>query len=397
MKNDKEILLNIKKELSLEKIYLKHEVLPEDKDIDIIISKLDFHKIIFPENYKIIRRKLFFNNHIFVVRLDKETKNLNLIDFHIDGLKYCDIFKISFSEIKNNSIPFFNRNIYILNKNYCYLDRYLGYIFFKSKKERTKKYLNNNNIPINFLSNKLQLAIKENGNPTIIKKRLIKKKIKRFVLYKLFGNFQPRRKIRVVFIGVDGSGKSSTIAMLKKKIKCLKVATKYMGWKNFKIFPIAIYENIIRPKKNLYLNNDRKAKKFGFFSLAIFYLELSIRYFVWMISAKDVIIFDRFFYDRLVRAKSSLLYKLFYYLTPKADLIFYLTASPKVLYQRKPEISVTNIKQIQNAFEKKKNDINYIAIDTDKYSQEDVAKIVTENIFKYLPDELSKIKNHKIG
>jgi len=395
MNNNKKILLDIKKELGLEKIYLKHKILTGDKDIDIIILKSDFYKIIFPKNYKIIKRKLFFNNHIFAVRFDKKTKNIDLIDFHIDGLKYCDIFKISFNEIKNNSVSFFNQNIYILNKNYCYLDRYLGYIFFKSKRERTMKYLSNNDIPINFLSNKLQLTIKKVKNPITVKQKLIKKNVKKFVLHKIFGNFQPKRKIKVVFVGVDGSGKSSTIMELKKKIRCLKIAIEYMGWKNFKISLIAIYENITKSKKNPYLNNNCKLKKFGFFSLAIFYIELYIRYFIQLISNNNVIIFDRFFYDRLIRAKSNFLYRLFYCLTPRVDLVFYLTAPSEILYQRKLEISILNIKQMQNAFERKKNDLNYIIINTDKYSQEEVVKIVTENIFKCLPNELSKIKNYK--
>ncbi|MCK4592406.1 hypothetical protein KAT63_03125 [Candidatus Parcubacteria bacterium] len=397
MKNDKETLFDIRKELSLEKIYLKHKILPEDRDIDIVISKLDFHKINFPKNYKIVRKKLFFNNHIFVIRLDKKTGALNLLDFHIDGLEYCGVFKIAFNKIENNSVSFLNQNIYVLNNNYCYLDRYLGFMFFKSKKERIIRYLNNNDIPTDFLSDKLQLSIKKVKNPIIIKKALIRKNIKKFILYKIFGNFPPGKKVKVVFIGVDGSGKSSAIVELKKKIKCLKVAVEYMGWKNFKIFPIAIYESVTKPKKNPYLDNSRKIKKFGFFSLAIFYLELHIRYFKLIISNKNIIIFDRFFYDRLIRAKNNFLYKLFYCLTPKVNLIFYLTASPEILYQRKPEISIINIKQVQDAFERKKNDINYISIDTSKYSQEEIAKRVTEKIFKCLPNEISKVKSCKIS
>ena len=168
-------------------------------------------------------------------------------------------------------------------------------------------------------------------------------------------------------------------------------------WKNFKIFPIAAYETIVKSKGSPYLDNSREIKKFGFFSLAIFYLELHIRYFRWIISNKNIIIFDRFFYDRLIRARNNFLYKLFYYLTPKVNLVFYLTAPPEILYQRKLEIGITNIKQIQDAFERRKNDINYIFIDTSKYSQEEIAKLVTEKIFKCLPNEIPKVENRKIS
>ncbi len=227
MKEIDNILSDIKKELELGEMYIKHKISEEDRDIDIVMSKADFNKINFPWNYKIVRRKLFFNNHIFVIRLDKKTKSLSLLDFHIDGLEYCNVFKISFNEIKSNSIILLEPNIYTLNTNYFYLDRYLGYMFFKSKRKRIADYFRNNNIPINFLSERLKMTSDKIKAPFVVKKKLIGNNFRKLILYKIFNIPRPRKKIKIVFIGVDGSGKSSTIVKLIEKIKGLKFSVEY--------------------------------------------------------------------------------------------------------------------------------------------------------------------------
>ncbi len=392
MENFKEILITIKKELDLEKMYLKHMISGKDKDIDIVISKADFNKIDFPENYKIIRKKLSFNNHIFIVRIDNKTKNLNLLDFHIDGLEYCNVFKIYFDEIKNNSIRILNPEIYVLDKNYFYLDRYLGYIFFKAKKERTLKYIKDNKTPIDFLSNKLKLKHNQIENPILVKNKLVKNNFKSFILYRIFNIPKISKKVKIALIGIDGSGKTSTIIELEKRLSCLKISIGYMGWKDFKFLPIKIYESFIGHKK-WKNSNHNNLKSFGLLSLVVFYTELYIRYLKQMISGKNVVIFDRFFYDRLTRTKSNLTYKLFNCLVPPIDLVFYMTAPVEILYQRKKESTVSNIKQIQSAFEKKERDIKYKCIDTNKCSREEVAGIITEEIFNLLPNEIYKFKS----
>ncbi|MCK4892236.1 MAG: hypothetical protein KAS78_06230, partial [Candidatus Pacebacteria bacterium] len=285
-----------------------------------------------------------------------------------------------------------NQEIYILNENYFYLDRYLGYIFFKAKKERTLKYIKNNKTPIIFLSNKLKLKHNQIENPILAKNKLVKNNFKSFILYKIFNIPKISRKVKIALIGVDGSGKTSTIVELEKRLSCLKISIGYMGWKDFNFLPIKIYESSIGHKK-WKNSNHNNLKSFGFFSLLVFYTELYVRYLKQVISGKDIVIFDRFFYDRLTRTRSNFNYKLFNYLVPSIDLVFYMTAPVEILYQRKKEGNVSNIKQMQYAFEKREKDIKYKHIDTNKYSYEKVVRIIVEEIFNCLPNEIYKFKS----
>ncbi len=143
-------------------------------------------------------------------------------------------------------------------------------------------------------------------------------------------------KRKIAFLGADGSGKTTLISYTKEKLENngKDVGIFVMGWKNFQ-------NPILKILSRLYLNykKDKKDEKLARFRerscafYILYYLELWTRYLKVLRSKKDIILFDRYFYEELMFAK-GLKFKFFKLLTPKPDLCFSLKAPVKVLKQR---------------------------------------------------------------
>jgi thymidylate kinase len=367
-----QLLNKIKNELYLKELFIKHEISRKDKDVDILISKSEFAGINFPSNYKLINPSTY-NNHCIYVRFDTIDQSFIKIDFIIDGLDYCNVVSLSPGKLRKSS-RMISDDIFVLGDEYIYLDRYLGYLFFPWKNKRTFSYLEKNVQPTMFLMSELKhFSVKQEdiNDRKKIRSKLIRKKLYNYAVYhikkKIFKLRQLNRKLIVVIMGIDGAGKTTLIRELEKELSgVFNVRTTYMGWHDFYLWPIRIYRHF----KYKHIDKDKtksitdSVKRIKLFENIIIFIELYSRYLKSILNGNtEIVLFDRYFYDSIIRSKNHSLETLLISLVPKPDLFILLDAPNNVLYERKKEISMEKIKLLKELIYSK-NYLKPIIIDT---------------------------------
>ena len=178
------------------------------------------------------------------------------------------------------------------------------------------------------------------------------------------------RPLLITFSGIDGSGKSTSIATLTAWLTSaglrVRVAT---FWDNVVVLP-RLRENLSRklfrgetgvgsPEKPVQ-RRDKNVRPWyatlgrcGFFALDAIHLRWLARK---MLSPDvDVVIFDRYFYDQLailpieqnaVRIYARLLFRLL----PRPDIAYLLDANPEAAFARKPEYPLEFLKQYRRSY-----------------------------------------------
>ncbi len=388
------ILNEIKEELNLKKIFIKHEISEKDRDIDILISKSRFNEIIFPANYKLINFH-FYNNHYIYIRFDIVYQSFIKIDFIINELNYCDVVKIPIKKLKCSQTKIVD-DIYTLKDEYLYLDKYLGYMFFQWKKERASLYLQKKILPVSFLLDQFKafnLKQKDFSNTKEIKFQLIKKRLPYFLIYqikkKFFNIIHLKNKLTIAMIGIDGAGKTTIIKQLEEELsKIFNVKTTYMGRRDFCLWPIRIYRYF---KYSKYINqmikkNNSKSfvKEIGFWENLGIFTELYYRHLKSILNMNaEIILFDRYFYDAVIHSKSCFMESLLVALIPKTHLLILLDAPDDVLYERKKEVELNEIKALKKIIYSK-DYIKAIMIDTHKNNIQNCVKLINKYIYQNL-------------
>lgn len=384
------LLFDIKKELNLKCLIIKHEILETDKDIDILISKHDFLGINFPSNYKEIARS-DYNKHIIYLRFDQFEKNFVKIDFIIDGLDYCNIVSIPIDRLMNSSMMIAD-GIFVPGYEYIYLDRLLGHLFFTWKRERTHSFLKKNIQPTNFILSELRqfnLGQEDLLDEKKLKSKLIRKKFHKYIIYqikkKFFNLTHSRHKFVIVVMGIDGAGKSTLIEELVKQLSFIfNVKTTYMGWHDFYLWPIKIYryfryKNRDKKKRKIFIES---IKKVGFIENIAVFIELYSRY---LKSVRDrnseIILFDRYFYDSIIRSKNHFMENILISFVPEPDLFLLLDAPDEVLYARKKEVSLESIKLLKEMIYSK-DYLKPIVINTHENDIPACVKLANTHIFQ---------------
>jgi len=180
-------------------------------------------------------------------------------------------------------------------------------------------------------------------------------------VFSQFKKIFTQKGLIVAFVGPDGVGKTTISDGLAEKFKNLffKRVKKYHG--HFGFFPELgeIYKFFF--KKQFSENSILQEKPMGFFRaiLHIFYygLEnfLSWPYFIFLKIKRNLIIFDRYFYDFFATNVSyKISFWLFFFILqilPRPDILFILLAKPETIYQRKQDLSLNEIKRQLNAFQ----------------------------------------------
>jgi len=198
----------------------------------------------------------------------------------------------------------------------------------------------------------------------------------------------------IVFIGADGSGKTSVANEL-----ALKLANKFESVKYFHtIFGIAP-KNILRIFK--FKKNKKKSieeslrQRDGFYDYpepysatraSIILIKNSIDYFLGHILAnpftrkKNLLIFDRYFYEFFTeehfKNQPKWTLSLYKFILPKPDLVIYLHNEPEAIFNRKPEQSIDQIRIHNEKNESIINELSYgIRIKTDSSIAEIASKV----------------------
>lgn len=183
----------------------------------------------------------------------------------------------------------------------------------------------------------------------------------------------------VVFLGVDGSGKSTLISTLCEKLDNCTIfhfspTTKYNKSKSRVIEPHSKkkYSKLVSIIKLVYLIINAI---YGY----IFFIKRKVK--------KNHILGDRYFYDIFFDQKRYrlnlplFLNKLIFKIFPRPDIVFVCIGDPKIISSRKKEISLVEIKKQQsNLRNVSHHQKNWILLDTTKYSVPELITIIMKYI-----------------
>ena len=169
----------------------------------------------------------------------------------------------------------------------------------------------------------------------------------------------------ISFMGVDGSGKSTLIKEIQKKLKS-KIEIKYLHLRPY----------LFLTDKRTVIKNPHNKKKLNL--VLISFIRIILWFFIYKIffyfnlnKSKKLIIFDRYAHDILIDPiryrinLPKLIIKKILFFFPNPDLWIILKVKPRKAYERKKEISLKETeKQSIQYMEFAKNQKNSIIIDT---------------------------------
>lgn len=363
----------------------------EAHDIDMVI---DFSRM--EEVMKILENLSTNMGWNLFFKSTKDNGNLITIHYYIEFNKSIEI--VHFDFFKNfswNNIPLI-KNEQLLYKSTCengiyscskeneaitkLFSRYLynGYIKEEYKVDIVDIYINYKENVKRIMNRFLPYDISEKVYELIVNKRWkklielngdIKRSIKDIYLsstykkirYNLANiSFKLKRCINhngimIAFIGTDGSGKSTIIENLPKvlgrtfdesQIKYYHWRPKYLkspkGDKNSNV-------NITEPHSKKPYSKVVSFLKFMYFNLDYilgYWFSVKVH-----LGKNELVIFDRYYYDYLVDKRryrlnlNDKLIKLAMKVIPKPDITLLLIGTPEILYERKKEISLEEVKK----------------------------------------------------
>jgi len=205
------------------------------------------------------------------------------------------------------------------------------------------------------------------------------------MLDKIKNIFKPIKLI--VFLGVDGSGKTTLINKLKKESPVFQ-SRLYLGWNNY------FFKWIGRLNKRTDYSSKKILNLVNRISFFTFHLLLPFDFFVRYLRARlqakhGIIISDRYPLPKKnfgIYRKLSL--QLTYFLLPKPFLVFILTGEPKEIWKRKKE---GNYEKFLAEFERVNNAKNIFKCKTIIVSTDCPIEKSFNNIFQELSKKLKII------
>ena len=184
--------------------------------------------------------------------------------------------------------------------------------------------------------------------------------------------------IIVSFMGVDGSGKSTLIELLKKRLKNKFKKIKYVHLRPY----------LILLDKSTVQTNPHKSKKtwpilFNFFRILYWLIIYRFFFYLFVNNSKQLIIFDRYAHDLMIdpiRYKFNLPHRIAKFilnLFPNPTLWVVLNAPIELLEKRKKELPTKELKkQIRNYLNFAKQRKNSIVVNTNNSVQSSLSLII---------------------
>jgi len=337
-KQDLSLLKSLKEEFGKIDVVFKNKNF--NGDVDIILSSQNYKRLRLGKNFVLLSNRAKCDKHIFYIY--EFEGYFYTLDFNLDGLSKPGYYSFDMSVIWENAEVF--KGMYFLAEG------------FYNKYSKVKK------------RGKLKL----NLFPSYIKSLLFR--------YEKF-NF---KKFKIAFVGLDGSGKSTIVNELSHNFQH-NPFIQYMGWKDFVNPFVAFYRNIFYREvksKEKQIQISSNIRKISLLKITVYYIELWTRWLkIFFLKDKMIIFYDRYFFDWLILVENNLVKKFFSFITPKVDLIVYLTAPAKVLWKRKQEVSYGKLQKLNDEYLKyflgKKN---VLIIDTSKNDVESTKQKIIEVI-----------------
>ena len=408
-----------------------YKTLPETlngSDLDILIDINDVNKF-----YTLLDEVLINSNAKIITKYGKLTpriciagiSNNNLFGLQLDvheGILPYKIFEMFSADFLLSRVKVHN-NIFVANNNDSDLIAFLKEILNNSicKKKyfnSVKRVLQEENIYKNSLLsiygeefvNMLDKTMNSEYNEENIKKlsKLAKNNIinnitKRVqVIFSSLGRsyrFINTPGFTIAFLGTDGAGKSTIIDNITPALN--EAVHNSLHYEHMRPNFIPNISQLFSKKKYTGpTTNPHAAKPSGFlgslFRLFYYTLDYTFGYFIKIypqnVKKSSIWFFDRYYYDYLIdpkRARINLpqwIIKAVSYIIPKPDVIICLGANPDVIFKRKPELPLTEIKiQVKKLKKFAEENKNSYWIDTEKSIEDS-----TNQVFKLIIDNMSK-------
>jgi len=224
-----------------------------------------------------------------------------------------------------------------------------------------------------------------------------------FLFYHIKSFFLGRNGFFLVFIGPDGSGKSTTAEEIKKSLAELFPRAHYYHGRFGSIPELKWYIKLIKNAKEKEIDpeNDSvaslaKIPPHGRFRAVFYLLYYSIDYLLGygtVLRARSMgqlVIFDRYFYDYFILGiftkVPSFFFRICHFILPKPDLLVYLHNSPEVIHQRKPELTIDEIKHQNIACQRIVNKLPFALEIVTNRELEEITEDISNNIIKIMDE-----------
>ena len=240
--------------------------------------------------------------------------------------------------------------------------------------EKLKSYLKDYKEEISFKDD--CLLIKSISDVLDCKEMLIVDNLRKLIINRFYkkNNNLNRKRVSgngigyfVVFLGPDGSGKTTLIEMIDKNMP-VKTSEVYLGEKYY-------YFNFV-DKLNKCESNMAFINVLSRYMYMYLFLPIDIRFRIWRVSRTGryrVILADRLPGFPFV-TKSKLLKYIYRLVIPRLDLLVLLDGDASVFNSRKQEVGVKKVREDSEKFRKVKHEINAndeLVIDTTESNIED--------------------------
>lgn len=208
-----------------------------------------------------------------------------------------------------------------------------------------------------------------------------------------------RKDFFVIFLGVDGAGKSTAIRRLTAAVeKQLQISLHYHGLRKSLVWKILQYIKIKHESKSSLVRVSKSALKSPSYKrigklgslLSILYLiEYRIR--IALINGLRSPYTKFHFCDRSYL--DHLLYRPFpwnkKWFIPKNSFIVYLNGDPELINARKPELTINMILRQDKQYRSILCDLNYSSLNTTELTEEQVTMQLKQLIFLRLKEQMS--------
>jgi len=177
-----------------------------------------------------------------------------------------------------------------------------------------------------------------------------------------------QKPIKIVFLGSDGTGKSTLIRYIKNELEKEKKTSEVFvfGWKDFKNPIIKVFSKIYLKNKSKKKKNQERLLRFrnrSWFFYFLYYIELLSRYKKVKKSKKDYVLIDRYFYEEIMFMSESQL-KFFKKLTPVPNVCFVLKSPIEIIRMRGHYASKEAFENFYNHIEKLSKIYQIVMVDS---------------------------------